>query len=101
VRGPDVPCQQPGGRDPGVPQILLPMRIRGTLYVGNTQDLGDERAPIYVDRAIKVGTRFIDVRCPRCVTKADIRQDGLDTWVILQHQPGCPELAALAAKARS
>ncbi len=98
ANGPDAPPR--GGRDPDVPMVMMPLQVAGRLRVAHTWALSDPDAPIWLDESADVypGTEFADLRCPQCVTRADIARGGGETVAVLEHQPGCGWLAALAAR---
>ena len=89
-----------GGHDPAVPQIMIPLAVRGKLLVGHTADLRDESAPILIDQGATVhpGGGTADLRCRQCVARVDVGQLDGATLAVLGHEPGCEWLAgALAA----
>ncbi len=89
-----------GGLDPRAKQILYPLKVRGKLRVGHTWSLSDEDAPIWVEDQPAAGLSglAVDLRCPQCVTKADVGElDG--TLILLEHQPGCRWLRGMLRRA--
>ena len=98
---PDEP--ERGGRDPGVPQVMMPLQVRGRLRTAHTWDLADPDEPVWIDERADAypGAKVADLRCPRCVTKLDIGHLDGDTIAVLQHQPGCRWLRRFLARRAS
>ena len=91
---------EPGGRDPSIPLVLAPVRVRGVLRIGHTFDRHDPAAPIWVEEnAILPGSAsYADLRCGWCVTRMDVAYDDAhgETFAILQHTRSCRWLRRLA-----
>ena len=98
-RGGKIP--ERGGRDPGVPQLMTALAVRGRLVVGHTADLGDPAAPIVIDPAVTAypGGGPVDLRCGKCVAKVDVGQLDGATLAVLGHEPGCRALAGFLRQA--
>jgi hypothetical protein len=93
---------EPGGRDPEVPQLIWPIQIKGwRMRVGHTWSISDDSARIWVNPSQDCypGQRQADLRCPSCVTKSQFVFDDLlnETYALMQHRPGCPWLNKLIA----
>lgn len=94
----DLAAEHPeGGYDVEAPrrQVMTPVRVSGPVLTGHTSDMGDPDAPIFTDgRPVLTGPgRATEGRCPDCAARVTIARDGPETWVIFEHQRGCPELA--------
>ncbi len=89
-----------GGRDPRAPLTLGTLLVVGCLRIGHTFDAADESAPIWLEeRPITADSDFYhDFRCDHCVTKSNLAYQHGDTWLIMEHKPGCRWLRRIARK---
>ena len=91
------------GAEPQVPTVIITRHeVTGPVLLAHTRSYADQSAPILVDpRPILPGadgTAAADTRCGSCQgAKPFVARGERETWIILQHRPGCRELAALAA----
>ena len=91
------------GAGPQVPTVIISKhQITGLLRLAHTRSYADQSAPVLMDpRPIwpgPDGTIAVDARCDSCRGAKTFLARGEDqTLLILQHRPGCRELAALAA----
>jgi hypothetical protein len=89
--------------EPDVPTVIISKhQITGLLRLAHTRSYADQSAPVLVDpRPIRPGpdgVAAVDARCGSCAGAKTFLARGEDqTLIILQHRPGCRELAALAA----
>jgi hypothetical protein len=95
----DLSAAEPGGPST---VIISKHQVVGPVYLAHTRSFHDDSAPIFKDpRPLwpgPDGTVALDARCERCRgAKAHIAVGEDETVVILQHRPGCRELARLAA----
>jgi hypothetical protein len=90
-----------GGHDPGVPQIMTTLQVRGRLVVGHTRSLSDPDEPILIDPCATIypGGGTADLRCGQCVAKVDVGQLDGATLAVLGHEPGCRWLAGMLEQA--
>jgi hypothetical protein len=93
-----------GGLDPGVPQVLTAWRVTGPVSIGHTADFHDQDAPIIVREGTAImpgpdGTDYADTRCRGCVAHLHIARGEDETLLVLEHERGCPEMAALLRQA--
>jgi hypothetical protein len=91
------------GAEPDMPTVIISKhQITGLLRLAHTRSYADQSAPVLVDpRPIwpgPDGIAAVDARCASCRGAKTFLTRGEDqTLLILQHRPGCRELAALAA----
>jgi hypothetical protein len=91
-----------GAEPPGPPPVIITRHeVSGVVLLAHTRDFTDESAPILVDpRPIwpgPDGTAAADARCGSCTAAGPFIVPGEEqTLIVLQHRPGCRELAALA-----
>jgi len=90
------------GAGPQVPTVVIAKHeVTGPVLLAHTRDFHDDGAVILVDPRPVLpgpdGTAAADACCSSCMgAKPFIARGGHQTWIILQHRPGCRELAALA-----
>jgi len=95
--GPEPPR---GGRDPLAPLVMLPIDVIGQLLVAHTWSLSDATAPIWVDPGATISPgQYSDLRCEGCICQAALARDTPQPIIVLEHQAGCPEMAAITARA--
>jgi hypothetical protein len=82
---------------------MTAIEVRGRLRVGHTRSLSDPAAPILVDERATAwpGAAAADLRCPSCAAAVTIARGAAETLAVIEHQRGCPELAALQDRAEA
>lgn len=92
-----------GGFDPEAGLVLSELAVTGTVATGHTLDLADPDAPILVredsiSAAPDGGALYVEGRCPRCIARTTILRSPGQTLLVLEHEAGCREFAALLAQ---
>jgi hypothetical protein len=92
--------------DPARLQLIFKFQATGPLRIGHTRDFGDPAEPIMVREADDVlpgpgGVSYAEGRCPDCVAHPVISRGEHQTLLVLEHEPGCPVMAALLAERRA
>lgn len=94
-----IDLANPGGQPT---EVLTPIEVRGRLLVGHTSDRADSDAPILIpeDQIVQRGDSHLAIlTCRTCDARHQLGLLGPDTLALVEHQPGCPEMAQLLARA--
>jgi hypothetical protein len=78
----------------------LTLPAGGRLLVGHVsrRDRHDPRVPIPA-REYRWPAFFADARCRSCPAKSELSHQGAEALMLVVHDDGCPQLAALLAEA--
>jgi hypothetical protein len=92
-----------GGMDPEAPLTITEIAVTGTVATGHTSDLADPDAPILVredsiSAAPGGGALYAEGRCPGCIARTTILRSPGQALLVLEHEAGCAEFAALLAQ---
>ena len=82
--------------------VISPLPVRGRLITGHTASLADQDAPVIIRAADTIepgGAVYADARCRTCTASVSVGLLEPDTLVVLEHEAGCAELAALVREA--
>lgn len=81
-------------------RYLTTVQVTGVLLTGHTSSAED--APVIIDMTTALHPRqaaLADLECRSCAAQTTIGRLGSDTLAMVEHQPGCPVLAAIALRA--
>jgi hypothetical protein len=90
-----------GGLGPGVPQLLSSWQVTApAMMIGHTRDFADQSEPVIVREADTVrpgpdGFAYAEGRCGDCVARPFLAGGQGQAIMVLEHEPGCPAMAAL------